>query len=427
MYFCYTNIQNYVMNKSKYNGLRDLSLLTVKGTKMNLPNFKNSPYLLKAIYQINTPMFTAGANTQEAELTPTTFKGVMRFWWRALNWSQIRLAYRNDTEALKELHKQESKLFGVAAKTERKGQGQGACLVNSLTLQSQKKWMYQNKKDGLNYLMGQGLFCFRDGLSREAFSGGQEFFIELTVDQHAHQAVIDVLKIIGLLGGFGSRSRHGLGSVTLSSLEAKQVQKNEYDSISLDISHAVDALNELLRKYDCRKNNDLPPISAFYAGPRIDVINNYKEDAISLLDELGKEQQMYRSYGRNKKVNGKCAEQNFKDDHDLMIQISDRSYHGVPSHPKRVVFGLPHNYFYSSGLKVNVDASTGRRSSPLFFHVHKTNNSYQMISCLLKSKFLPDEASIDFSTNRRSANVDVDWDVITDFMDRAAFTNKETL
>ena len=105
---------------------------------MNLPDFKNPSYLIKATYQINTPMFAAGANAQEAELTPTTFKGVMRFWWRALNWSQIRLACHNDTEALKKLHKQESKLFGVAAKTERKGQGQGACLVNSLTLQSQK-------------------------------------------------------------------------------------------------------------------------------------------------------------------------------------------------------------------------------------------------------------------------------------------------
>jgi len=398
---------------------------------MNLPDFKNPSYLIKATYQINTPMFAAGANAQEAELTPTTFKGVMRFWWRALNWSQIRLACHNDTEALKKLHKQESKLFGVAAKTERKGQGQGACLVNSLTLQSQKKWMYQNNENGLNYLMGQGLFHFRDGLSREAFSGDQEFSIELTVEQHAHQAVIDVLKIIGLLGGFGSRSRHGLGSVTLSSLEVKQLQTNEYDSMSLDISDAVDALNDLLQKYDCKKNNDLPPISAFYAGTRIDVINNYKKDAIALLNELGKEQQMYRSYGRNDQVNGKTAEKNFKDDHDLVLNLADKSHQGLPAHPRRVVFGLPHNYFYSSNkLKVDIDSTTGRRSSPLFFHVHKKDDgNYQVISCLMKSRFLPEGERIQFSANRKSIdfNVNADWNVITDFMDRAAFTNKETL
>lgn len=394
---------------------------------MNLPNFKNSPSLLKATYLINTPMFSAGASVKEAELTPTTFKGIMRFWWRALNWSQIRTDSLNDIEALKELHRQESRLFGVAAKNDREYQGQGACLINSLTLQSQVKWAYQNNKNGLNYLMGQGLFNFRDGLSRDAIKDNQEFSIELTVEQYAHQAIIDVLKLIGLLGGFGSRSRHGLGSVTLKDVSVKTVQDENYNSIDIEINNAVSAINELFVKYNCKKNNELPPISAFYAGTRIDVINNYKEDAISLLDELGEEQQMYRSYGRNKKVNGKCAEQNFKDDHDLMIQISDRSYHGVPSHPKRVVFGLPHNYFYSSGLKVNVDASTGRRSSPLFFHVHRENNSHQLISCLFKSKFLPDDASIDFSTNRRSANVDVDWNVITDFMDRAAFANKETL
>ena len=419
---------------------------------MNLPNFKNPPSLLKATYLINTPMFSAGASVKEAELTPTTFKGIMRFWWRALNWSQIRIDSPNDIEALKELHRQESRLFGVAANNDREYQGQGACSINSLSsinltegnsesllkiFNVQKNKKYNNKKEikedvfpissGLGYLLGQGLYDYKKGIQRGVALPLQTFSVEFTVESSYHEEVTDALKLIGLLGGFGSRSRHGLGSVTLKEISTKTVQDENYNAIDIEVSNVVSAINELLARYDCKKNEKLPPISAFYAGTRIDVINNYKEDAISLLDELGKEQQMYRSYGRNKKVNGKRAEQNFKDDHDLMIQISDRSYHGVPSHPKRVVCGLPHNYFYSSGLKVNVDASTGRRSSPLFFHVHRENNSYQLISCLFKSKFLPDDASIDFSTNRRSANVDVDWNVITDFMDRAAFANKETL
>lgn len=419
---------------------------------MNLPTFSNAACLLKTTYHINTPMFAAGANTQEAELTPTSFKGVMRFWWRALNWSQIRLDNSNDTEALKALHKQEAKLFGVATNNERDFQGQGGCLLNTLSainsnegnsksllegFNVKKKRRYNKKKsieedvfpidNGLGYLLGQGLYDYKKGIQRGVITPSQTFSIEFTVESVYREVIIDVLKLIGLLGGFGSRSRHGLGSVTLTDISVKTAQDKTYESLDIDVSNAASAIHKLLTKYNCKENEKLPPISAFYAGTRIDIINNYKKDAIALLDELGEEHQVYRSYGRNGQVNGKKAEKNFKDDHDLMIQISDRSYRGIPSHPKRAIFGLPHNYFYSSGLKVNVDASTGRRSSPLFFHVHHINGNYQLISCLLKSKFLPNDAAIDFSTNRRSANVNVDWQVITDFMDRAAFANKETL
>ncbi len=240
-----------------------------------------------------------------------------------------------------------------------------------------------------------------------------------------------MLKLIGLLGGFGSRSRHGLGSVTLKDISVKTVQDENYNATDIEISNAVIAINELLVKYECKKNKELPPISAFYAGTRIDVLNSYKKDPIGLLNELGEEQQMYRSYGRNGKVNGKAAEKNFSDDHDLILNLADKSHQGRPTHPRRAVFGLPHNYFYSSNkLKADIDSTTGRRSSPLFFHIHKKDDgSYQAILCLMKSWFLPEGEKIQFSANRQHMefNVDADWDVITDFMDRAAFVNKETL
>lgn len=395
---------------------------------MNLPEFKNPPSLLKATYSINTPMFAGGANPNEAELTPTSFKGVMRFWWRALNWSKIRLSRSNDAEALKELHKQESRLFGVATNNKREKAGQGACLINTLTLSGNKTWQYSSKRNGINYLMGQGLYHFKDGLSRQALDMNQTFDIEFTVEQDYHESIIDVLKIIGLLGGLGSRSRHGFGSVTLQSLEQKTAQASRYTDISVNIGNAVTAINDLLEKYSCHDNTNSPPLSAFYQDTRIDVISTTNKEALILLNEVGEEEQLYRSYGRNGKVNNQQAERNFSNDHDLIIELSDRQYRGVPAHPKRIVFGLPHNYFYSSsGLKVDVDSTTGRRASPLFFHVHQTGSQYQLISCFLKSKFLPDDAKIKFSTNRNSAKVNPDWSVITDFMDRPKFANKETL
>lgn len=404
---------------------------------MNLPEFANPPCLIKATYSINTPMFAGGANPNEAELTPTSFKGIMRFWWRALNWSKIRLLESNDAEALKELHKQESRLFGVATNNEREKAGHGACLINTLTLSGNKTWQYSSKRNGINYLMGQGLYSFKDGLSRQALDMSQTFDIEFTVEQDYHEAVIDVLKIIGLLGGLGSRSRHGFGSVTLKALAQKKAQANQYTDISLNIDNPVTAIRELLEKYSCHDNTNLPPLSAFYQDTRIDVISTTNKDALTLLNEVGEEEQMYRGYGRKgerdseHKVNGKKAEQNFRDDHDLIINLAEKTFHGQVIHPRRVVFGLPHNYFYSSShLKADIDASTGRRASPLLFHVHKRNDGqYQMITCLLKSKFLPEGESIKISANhnRRDAPVNIDWSVITDFMDRPKFANKETL
>ena len=40
-----------------------------------------------ATYRVVTPIFCAGADQQLAELRIPSFKGVLRFWWRALAWS----------------------------------------------------------------------------------------------------------------------------------------------------------------------------------------------------------------------------------------------------------------------------------------------------------------------------------------------------
>ena len=105
------------------------------------------------------------------------------------------------------------------------------------------------------------------------------------------------------------------------------------------------------------------------------------------------------------------------------------------SHPQRVVFGLPHNYFYSgndtNGHSASVDASTGRRASPLIIHIHQIGNQFQSVHCLLKSEFLPSGATVDIKAKkyqeRKSEKVSdkVDYQVIETFMNR--FNNRETI
>lgn len=395
---------------------------------MKLPQFNNKPTLLRATYHINTPMFVAGADPKEAELTPTSFKGVMRFWWRALNWSHIRLESPNKEQALKELHEQEAKLFGVASSDARVKQklhnGQGACFINALSLLGNREWNYTQNLSGVNYLLGQGLF--RGNLTRKAFSQGQTFTVDLTVGDNL-QSIQDVLRLIGLLGSFGSRSRHGFGSVTLIELACKNIGDDEYQSINFE-QDLKTALTKLFEKYNCRRNTELPPLSAFYQGTRVDLVEFQGNDVVQILGQIGKNQQLYRSYGsRNPRtqryeVDGREPERKFEDDHDLILRyIDDRNYQG--GHPRRAVFGLPHNYRYSSGQSKRVDAKIGRRASPLIQHIHCHNHQFLLVHCLLESEFLPQNDKIKIGS--KEVNVNVDYGVIKTFMNR--FNNRETL
>ena len=63
------------------------------------------PTEIEATYRVVTPMFCAGANPGKAELRLPSFKGVLRFWWRALAWSRL-------DGNLEEIRRQEDALFG---------------------------------------------------------------------------------------------------------------------------------------------------------------------------------------------------------------------------------------------------------------------------------------------------------------------------
>lgn len=81
-------------------------------------------------------------------------------------------------------------------------------------------------------------------------------------------------------------------------------------------------------------------------------------------------------------------------------------------HPRRAVFGLPHNY---GKHKAVGPASHDRRASPLLFHVHETGSRYVGVAVLLRSRFLPNGERI--RAGRASVPARPDWNVLTDFLD----------
>lgn len=87
------------------------------------------PETLEATYRIVTPMFIGGADQTPADgIRAPSVKGALRFWWRALNWCRLRTATSCDESALRMLHDEEARLFGIAAGSGRDF-GQGVFLL----------------------------------------------------------------------------------------------------------------------------------------------------------------------------------------------------------------------------------------------------------------------------------------------------------
>ena len=381
---------------------------------------------IEAHYEIVTPMFIGGGETQEPpELRPPSIKGALRFWWRALQWGACLQAENNNTsDALKLLHEREAALFGAAAKDDKYGQGK---LQLRLKLEKSLKEAQLTKlSSGQTYLLGQGLYHFRNGLLKKALDANQNFTIRLKLaDDVEPEAVLNTLLLWGLLGGLGSRSRKGWGSVAIRSL--KYTGKSGIEIPVIPAS--LEAYKETVKKLLSNKATALPPFTAFSDKTRID-LSKTGTNALSLLGDIGLEMQMYRSYGKDGKVAGKDAERNFKDDHDMVLKFAGGEK--ITTHPKRVMFGLPHNYFFSNGAKVDVHAldsngSEHRRSSPIFIHVHKfASGDCIAVQSLLKADFLPATDKIQLK-GKKELNLacSVDWNVITQYLDR--FTTKETI
>lgn len=382
-------------------------------------------HTLEATYRIVTPMFIGDAEQKATSLRPPSIKGALRFWWRALNWGRCLHEAGNDVNvAIEHLHEEEKRLFGLAAVTKDDQQvgGQGCFLLR--VSQEIEKTPIPNAQQGHTYLLGQGLYHFRNGYSRSALAAGK-FTVSLAFRPNTtepdRKTLTDALQMLGLLGGLGSRSRKGLGSIALQSLKV--------DETAVPVPTNLAELREALCRLVDTQALTPPPYSAFCRNSRISLITG-TGDGWKLLGDIGSELQLYRSFGQNEKVGSVSAEKNFADDHDLALAAIKSI---VDRHPRRIIFGLPHNYFFSSTkakvdigpvhLEKDVWTNTGRnrRASPLLIHIHQfPDNTCAGVFTLLPAQFLPIGERIEIKGKDATSRVEpnVDWKVIRDFLDR---------
>ncbi|MHB1544326.1 MAG: type III-B CRISPR module RAMP protein Cmr1 [Gammaproteobacteria bacterium] len=160
-----------------------------------------------AKYRVVTPMFLSGADPNQAEFRLPSFKGALRFWWRAMAAQQF--------DSVQALRNEEDRLFG-STRT-------GVSHVRMRLAESRFHTKNQQKfnRNSWQSYVGYGLIDKPGQTERVYIQPGGWFTVQLSCpgcDAKQRDSLCQMLIVLGLFGGLGSRTRNGWGSLTLETL-----------------------------------------------------------------------------------------------------------------------------------------------------------------------------------------------------------------
>ena len=358
---------------------------------------------------------------EQPEFRLPSFKGVLRFWWRALAWSRCG-------GDLTKIQNEEDVLFGSS--------GSGQSRVSMQVARTSKRRVVpkdQVLRQANGQVVGHGARYLGYGVM-EAFGSrnrntqeGQliraclQAPFEVTVRIAARalrgqelQSLTDAMIALGTLGGMGAKSRKGYGSLVIRSLSVNDKPR--------PLPQTVDELGKAIASLRGHAATlPLPEFSALSSGTRHVLLESDRKDTLELLDLIGREMVRFRSWGKGGKIlgGGVFSEKRFKFDHDLMA--GNRR----DVHPRRIAFGLPHNYGSKPDKRVEPSGQLDRRASPLFIHVHQCKGCPVAVVSFLPARFLPKQVRIAVGRNT-VAQVPEDqlYPPVHDFLNRLLDRNK---
>lgn len=376
---------------------------------------------IEAEYRAVTPIFCAGANREgQPELRAPSFKGVLRFWWRALAWSRLGGDLRN-------IQREEERVFG-GPRTGQSGLVLKVAVDESRRLRVAKEGQVLEATErrvvgeGARYL-GYGLmeaFPSRKKntkagqLLRACYLAPFSFKVRLRCRDKLTKADVDelarALRTVGLFGGLGARTRRGYGSLVLQRLWIDQ--KQEWVA-----PKTLEELKSRLREsIPTTGPGKLPPYTAVSRCTRIVIAACDAKTGLDALDLVGREMVRFRSWGHKGTILGsESSLKQFVGDHDLMkLPPSQRD-----RHPERIVFGLPHNYSRAEDQKVEPADRFDRRASPLFIHIHECGEGPVAVLAFFPAQFLPMGTNISVGgTSVPLAHDAAFWKPVSNFLDR---------
>ncbi|MGI6363387.1 MAG: type III-B CRISPR module RAMP protein Cmr1 [Bacillota bacterium] len=307
-----------------------------------------------ATYKIVTEMFMGDKDPNtSARLRVASVKGALRFWFRAISLAQY--------QTWEKVQEAEADVFG--------GINKQAAILMSLEGFSK----LSTKPNSQIWKGGRGYLAY--GLEREKTSGNKKElrpYIEprqiFSLNFLVRKSNIDIsnflkaVKLLGLIGGLGSRSRRGFGSVVLKSL---LIDGNE----EWNSATTVDDLKKQIQSVvPAKLPVDLPEYTAFSQSSRIVILKKSHED-------IGIALRKHRKH-------------EFKQDGKIIRNVSGGNK--VTEHPKRLAFGLPHNYHSGKDKELVITSKMHeRRASPFFIHIHELNGKQVCVLSFIPARFLP--------------------------------------
>ena len=89
------------------------------------------------------------------------------------------------------------------------------------------------------------------------------------------------------------------------------------------------------------------------------------------------------------------------------------------AHPRRIAFGLPHNYGKRREQQVGPYGELDRRASPLFVHVHECRNTSVAVLSFFPTRFLPPDTGISVGGTRVPQKTETElYRPVNEFLDR---------
>ncbi len=173
---------------------------------------------LEISLRVLSPAFVRGRNKSAAELRAPSFKGQLRWWYRA--WNPLAFELESDWA--------EGRVMGGT------GRSEGQCpftlrirpeaepaLVSWSSIESKAEKGSINKPGGLRYLGFSFGMPSQDSRNKKAIAPGSRFrAVHLVRSEPSHEQVRALLAswwLLAHLGGIGARSRRGFGSLVLES------------------------------------------------------------------------------------------------------------------------------------------------------------------------------------------------------------------
>lgn len=335
-------------------------------------------YHLKLTLRNITPIFMYGENSKTFELRSAEFKGLIRFWWRAVKAS-------DDLDALR---KEETKIFGgisgkKAVKSavklslkEKFGSGNiGSDLENEFAPKSKPS------KDDIG-----SIYYLLYSVARNKYLKPMSQF-ELTIsarDEHPFKNAAAALWTLIYFGGVGSRSRRGGGNL--------YVEKADGKTAGLDFIPKAGSPEQLaawLKENFQKVQEIISPAAGFCASysnlnfSRFviskEAFNGWRE----AMADIGKKYKNFRFKHKSSIISG-----------SLGLPV----VHGIRDKNITKVIGTETKSQDSQGRQEKFD----RRASPLVIKILKIQDKYYWLALRLAGEFLPQNARLFWKKDKQS-------------------------